>query len=326
MYKSLSRLCGESQMLATGFEKYMSALAADESTEYYAIDVLLKHFGGVEACNVSRPMAILKENDFPRGSALPKFIPASIEDLIDDPLFGKFNELILEKITVLPQASGDSTNYSVILGYAIANFIFNNDYPSEQIDKIRDIWSSKYSSLRRYVSLDVALAIAKWFIWLFSDGTTYSNTLLNKIDQIADSKRDLDGIRPYKVCECNQVEARFRAMLKIIALTDLSDPEKVVPMTEQMIDNVINGKSIHATQETEEPEAKPKEPEKIDGSEAVNIQRGQGKNIKTHKITARRACEIIKVYRLPILMSKEDCKSMLSMLLGLDETSFTKFL
>lgn len=333
MYNSISRFSVNQQMLAEGLKKCMKALSAKGTPEYNAFDVLFKYYGGVKSFHICRPMAIQTEEDFCKGKALKIFSSSTVEELIDDPLFGPFNELILEKATALSELYGSTPETSLRFGYSLINYIFYSDIPSERIKNVEGFMRYEYSSLSRHISFDTSLAIVKWFIWLLSDENKYANTLLNKIDALAISKRNIEAIRPYKECEYNQVEARFRAILKIIALTDLSDPEKVVPMTEQMIENVKNCKDLYATQETEEPEVKSKEPivkvegpEEIDGSEAVNIQRGQGEKIKTHKITAKRACEIIKAYRLPILMSKEDCKGMLSMLLGLDETSFTKYL
>lgn len=300
----------------------MKALSAEGTPEYNAFDLLFKHYGGVKSFHICRPMAIQTEEDFSKGKALKIFSSSTVEELTDDPLFGPFNELILEKVTALPEHYG-SPETSLRFGYSLVNYIFYSDIPSERIKNVEGFLRYEYSSLSRHISFDTSLAIVKWFIWLLSDENKYANTLLNKIDALAISKRKIEDIRPYKVCEYNQVEARFRAMLKIIALTDLSDPEKVVPMTEQMIDNVKNGEPPY---EAQQPQKTKDKPDVNDYSDVVNIQRGQGKNIKTHKITAKRACDIVKEYKLPQLMSKEDCKSMLALLLGFDDTSFTKYL
>lgn len=301
----------------------MKALSADNTPEQNALDVLFKHYGGIKSCYVCRPMAIQTEKDFCNGNALKVFSSGTVEELTDDPLFGPFNELILEKATALSENYGYTQETSLRFGYSLVNYIFNSGIPSASIMNIEGLMRFEYSSLNHHISFDTSLAIIKWFIWLLSDDNKYANTLHNKIDALAISKRNVDDIRPYKTNEYNQVEARFRAMLKIIALTDLSDPEKVVPMTEQMIDNVKNGEPPY---EAQQPQKTKDKPDVNDYSDVVNIQRGQGKNIKTHKITAKRACDIVKEYKLPQLMSKEDCKSMLALLLGFDDTSFTKYL
>lgn len=94
------------------------------------------------------------------------------------------------------------------------------------------------------------------------------------------------------------------------AITELK--KEIAKLTEE---NVLLREENKKLKEQDDPE-----------DEIALIERGQGKNIKPHKMTARKAVEIVADSGKSSIMSKEEWKLLLSKLTGLSEASFNRYM